>query len=121
MLITQSTLGFIMPKLMHIDSSAHSGLSQTMPYGSHTRYLTALFVEQWCQLNPTTQVIYRDVGVQPPVPITGEWIHAAFKPERAREGWMRETLTVSDVLIDEILAADVIFTGVPTYNFGLVH
>jgi FMN-dependent NADH-azoreductase len=34
---------------------------------------------------------------------------------------MRETLTVSDVLIDEILAADVIFTGVPTYNFGLVH
>ena len=118
MLITQLTLRFIMPKLLHIDSSARSGLSQTTPYGSHTRYLTALFVEQWCQLNPTTQIIYRDVGVQPPAPVTGEWIHAAFTPENAREDWMRETLAASDVLIDEILAADVIVAGVPMYNFG---
>jgi len=32
---------------------------------------------------------------------------------------MRETLRVSDALVDELLAADLIVAGVPMYNFGV--
>jgi FMN-dependent NADH-azoreductase len=63
-------------------------------------------------------VIYRDVGQEPPPPVTGRWIHAAFTPEPAREPWMCEALQTSDLLVDELLQADLIVVGVPMYNFG---
>src|SRR5690606_26031124 len=80
--------------------------------------LTSRFVRQWTTLHPETRVIYRDVGQESPSPITGKWIHAAFTPEHAREDWMHEELRASDVLIDELLKADIIVAGVPMYNFG---
>lgn len=107
-----------MTALLHIDASARSGGSDTTPHGSHTRRLTARFVRQWTVLHPETRVIYRDVGQEPPPPVTGRWIHAAFTPEHARESWMHEELRVSDTLIDEPLLADLIVVGVPMYNFG---
>ena len=107
-----------MTTLLHIDASARLGGSDTARYGSHTRRLTARFVQQWMAAHPGTKVIYRDVAQTPPPPVTGPWIHAAFTPEPAREPWMRETLRTSDALVDELLQADLIVTGVPMYNFG---
>jgi len=104
--------------LLHIDASARLGASDTTPHGSHTRRLTARFVQQWSARHPDTKVLYRDVGQEPPSPVTGEWIHAAFTPEQARESWMREELRVSDALVNELLQADLIVAGVPMYNFG---
>jgi len=69
-------------------------------------------------MHPETRVIYRDVGNEPPSPVTGRWIHAAFTPGHARESWMNEELRASDALVDELLEADVIVAGVPMYNFG---
>ncbi|CAN7162908.1 NAD(P)H-dependent oxidoreductase [Acidovorax sp. LjRoot129] len=107
-----------MTTLLHIDASARAGDSHTTPHGSHTRRLTARFVRQWTALHPETKVIYRDVGQNPPPPVTGRWIHAAFTPEPVREPWMREELRISDLLVDELLQADLIVAGVPMYNFG---
>lgn len=55
-----------MTTLLHIDASARPGASDTTPHGSHTRRLSARFVEQWITRHPDTNVIYRDVGQQPP-------------------------------------------------------
>ena len=107
-----------MTTLLHIDASARPGGSDATPHGSHTRRLTARFVQQWTARHPETRVIYRDVGQEPPPPVTGRWIHAAFTPEQARESWMNDELRVSDALIDELLQADLIVAGVPMYNFG---
>ncbi len=107
-----------MTNLLHIDSSARSGCSNNHPYGSHTRRLTARFIEKWKSYQSDTSIVYRDVGVQPPKPVTGEWIHAAFTPNAKREAWMHEVLAESDTLIDELLVADIIVVGVPMYNFG---
>ncbi|MHC6225008.1 FMN-dependent NADH-azoreductase [Pseudomonas sp. X10] len=107
-----------MTTLLHIDASARSGGSDTTPHGSHTRRLTERFVRQWTARHPETNVVYRDVGVEPPPPVTGRWIHAAFTPEQSREDWMREELRISDALVDELLQADLIVAGVPMYNFG---
>lgn len=68
--------------------------------------------------HPDAQVIYRDIGQEPPPPVTGPWIHAGFTPEPVREPWMHDALRTSDALVDELLRADLIVAGVPMYNFG---
>jgi len=101
-----------MTTILHIDASARLGRS-------HTRRLSARFVEAWLARRPHDTVIRRDVGLEPPPPVTEDWIAAAFtRPER-RTPEMRATLTVSDALVDELERADLIVAGVPMYNFGL--
>ena len=107
-----------MTTLLHIDSSARPGRSGSDARGSHTRRLTARFVERWRDIEPTVNVIYRDVGSNPPPPVSGDWIRAAFTPENARDASMREVLAYSDELVAELIAADVIVAGVPMYSFG---
>ena len=107
-----------MTTILHIDSSARPGRSGEQPHGSHTRRLTARFIERYLQLDSETKVIYRDVGAEPPSPVSGAWVHAAFTPPVAREPWMHAALAQSDALVDEVLAADIFVAGVPMYNFG---
>lgn len=107
-----------MTTLLHIDSSARSGVSGENRFGSHSRRLTRRFVNNWQAVRPEAEVIYRDVGANPPKPVTGEWIHAAFTKPEEREPWMHEVLAESDALVDELLKADIIVAGVPMYNFG---
>jgi FMN-dependent NADH-azoreductase len=107
-----------MTTLLHIDSSARPGRSGIDARGSHTRRLTARFVQRWRQMEPSVNVIYRDVGLSPPAPVSGDWIRAAFTPEHARDASMCQVLATSDELVEELIAADVIIAGVPMYNFG---
>ncbi|NKI69838.1 NAD(P)H dehydrogenase [Collimonas pratensis] len=107
-----------MTTLLHLDASARSGRSDRQLHGSHTRRLSHRFVEQWLQQRPGDRVLVRDVGLQPPSPVSGAWIHAAFTAAAQREPWMEEALAESDALIDEILAADILLLGVPMYNFS---
>lgn len=108
-----------MATVLHIDSSARPGSSAESRYGSHTRRLTARFVQRWRAARPQDIVVYRDVGQNPPPPVTGEWIHAAFTPPERREPWMKEALATSDALVDELIGADLIVAGVPMYNFNV--
>ena len=101
-----------MPILLHVDASARGSRS-------HTRRLGRLFIERWAALRPHDQVITRDVGRNPPSPVTEAWVAAAFtKPER-RTPTMHMALAESDALIDELERADLIVAGVPMYNFGM--
>lgn len=106
-------------KILHLDASARPGRSDRQAHGSHTRRLSARFVERWCALRPQDTVVYRDIGASPPSPVSGEWIHAAFTPPAQRMPWMQEVLAESDELIDELVASDLIVAGVPMYNFGM--
>jgi len=108
-----------MATILHIDASARPGRSGRDPFGSHTRRLSAYFMDRWHEARPGDDVIYRDVGATPPGPVTGGWIHAAFTKAEEREPWMHDTLGESDRLVDELLAADLIVAGVPMYNFGV--
>lgn len=106
-------------RLLWIDSSARPGRSGRDPRGSHTRRLTARFVERWQAARPQDSVVYRDVGATPPTPVTGEWVAAAFtKPDR-RDAAQRAVLAQSDELVTELIAADLIVIGAPMYNFGI--
>ncbi|HYZ86769.1 MAG TPA: NAD(P)H-dependent oxidoreductase [Bryobacteraceae bacterium] len=101
-----------MSRILHIDFS---------PRGerSHSRRLSKEFVDRWVTTNPGTKVVYRDAGRDVIPAIDESWISAAFTPEAKRTLAMKETLALSDELVDEVLAADVLVLGVPMYNFGV--
>jgi FMN-dependent NADH-azoreductase len=86
---------------------------------SHTRRLTGEFIARWRQRHPRDRVTYRDLGAEPPPPVTQDWIAAAFCAPDSRTPAMRSALEPSDRLIDELLAVDVLVLGVPMYNFGI--
>lgn len=106
-------------RILHLDSSARSGLSGTDRHGSHTRRLSHRFVDAWTRLHPGDSVTYRDVGQEPPAPVTGAWIAASFTPPDRRSDAMREVLRESDRLSGEVIEADLIVIGAPMYNFGV--
>ena len=105
--------------LLHLDASARGGRSDLHSHGSHTRRLSARFAARWRAARATDALIYRDIGLCPPAPVDGAWIHAAFTPEATRAPWMHQRLAESDALLDELIGADLIVAGVPMYNFGV--
>lgn len=107
-----------MATILQLDASARPGRSDQDRFGSHSRRLTARFIERWQASRPMDNIVYRDVGQNPPSPVTGRWIHAAFTKPEQREAWMHEVLAESDRLVDELISADLIVAGVPMYNFG---
>ena len=108
-----------MSTLLHIDASARPGRSGIDPHGSHTRRLSARFVERWREARPEDRVDYLDVGRHPPAHVDARWIHAAFTAPADREPWMADVLAESDRLVDQLVAADLIVVGLPMYNFSV--
>lgn len=108
-----------MKTLLHVDSSARPGGSDMATFGSHSRRLSARFVERWRERRPQDRMLYRDIGQNPPRPVTAQWIHAAFTKPEERTPWMHAVLQESDMLVDEMIAADLIVAGVPMYNFNV--
>ena len=95
-------------KLLRIDSSARRN--------SVSRQLTDRFVETWKKQNPAGQVIERDLATTALPLITDEWTLAAYSDPASLTPAQRETLAVSDALVEELLAADTIVIGAPMYN-----
>lgn len=102
-----------MPTLLRIDASAQ------LEERSLTRHLTGLFTQNFLAQAPDTKVITRDVGLNPIPAIDHKFIHAAFTPLEEREPWMSERLALSDELVDEVIAADIVVLGAPMYNYGM--
>jgi len=95
-------------KLLRIDSSARRN--------SVSRQLTDRFVETWKKQNPAGQVIERDLATTTLPLITDEWTLAAYSDPASLTPAQRETLAVSDALVEELLVADTIVIGAPMYN-----
>lgn len=102
-----------MTTLLRIDASAQQ------QDRSLTRMLTELFTTELLQSKPDTKVITRDIGREPVPAIDHRFIHAAFTPPEELEDWMTDRLALSDALIDEVVAADIIVLGAPMYNYGM--
>ena len=103
---------FIM-KLLHIDSSI---------LGAHSvsRQLTRDIVSQWRASHPGTVVDYLDLAVDTPNHLSADSIGFRAAPGVAplTEVQEREN-AVSEALVSQLLAADVIVLGAPLYNFSI--
>lgn len=81
--------------------------------------LTRQFAHDWQARNPYGRVTERSLseGVLPLM--TEAWVAAAYMPEAHRSAEQKALLALSDQLIDEVMAADVILLGVPMHNFSV--
>lgn len=66
-------------------------------------------------LTAETAVTYRDLATEPVAHVSQNWIAASFGAPDADP----QALTHSDLLVDELLAADLVVLGAPMYNFGV--
>ncbi|NNF23883.1 MAG: FMN-dependent NADH-azoreductase [Rhodobacteraceae bacterium] len=93
--------------VLRIDASARR-------QGSVSRDLNDRIVERFENAN----VITRDLAGGLPL-LDDEWIGANFTPEDERTEAQKEKLALSDELIDEVKAADILLIGLPIYNFSV--
>jgi FMN-dependent NADH-azoreductase len=92
--------------ILQVDASARMT-------GSTSRELTSRIVSKL-----SGDVLRRDLAK--PIPqIDENWVQANFTPAEERSEAQTDALRLSDTLIEEIRAADVVVIGVPVYNFGV--
>jgi FMN-dependent NADH-azoreductase len=100
-------------KLLHIDSSPLAGASAS-------RELTRRTVERWQDAHLGTTVEYLDLVANAPAHLDADSLGFRLAPGAAEltEAQRREN-AVSERLVSQFLAADVIVVGAPLYNFGI--
>ena len=98
--------------ILHVDASARTS-------GSHSRKLSAHFVEALRELVPTLAIDRLDLAATPPRHF-GELETAAISiPEADHTPAMREAIADSDAIVARVLSADAIVIGTPIHNFGM--
>ncbi|MBM5572645.1 MULTISPECIES: FMN-dependent NADH-azoreductase [Deefgea] len=98
--------------LLHIDSSI---------LGEHSvsRQLTSEVVESIRLAEPTVNVVYRDVTRQLNVQLDDVFLAAKGTPAEARNAEQAAQVALSEAVMAEFLAADVLVIGAPMYNFSV--
>lgn len=101
-----------MAHILHIDSSPRGDRSIS-------RSLTKTFITAWQEHHPNDSITYRDIGHHPTPHVDEAWIAASFTPPEYVTPEMAIGVQESEVLIDELIAADYYAIGVPMYNFSI--
>src|SRR5215472_10214118 len=98
-------------KLLYVNSSSRQhSISQAVAHG---------FVEVWKRANPDGEVTERDLARSLVPHVTDEFVGAMYTPADQRTPAQHMELGLSDTLIGELKAADVIVIGSPMYNFTI--
>jgi FMN-dependent NADH-azoreductase len=84
--------------------------------GSNSRKLADQLIEKIS--SDETQLTHRDLKNGLPF-VNEDWIQANFTPAEERSVEQQTTLATSELLIEELEAADTIVIAVPIYNFGV--
>ena len=101
-----------MSKLLHIDSSILGG-------NSVSRQLTAQIVASWRAGHPATEVSYLDLAVDTPSHLSEESLGFRMPADAAASEVQKRENAISEALVSQLLAADVIVVGAPMYNFSV--
>ena len=102
-----------MTKLLHIDSSILGGNSVSRP-------LTAQIVASWRAAHPATEVGYLDLAVNTPSHLSADSLGFRLPPGAAELSDVQKCENaVSEALVSQFLAADVVVIGAPLYNFSI--
>ncbi|HWR76817.1 MAG TPA: NAD(P)H-dependent oxidoreductase [Thiobacillus sp.] len=100
-----------MKTVLRIDASSRTT-------GSQSRALGDYFERAWLNRNSGNRFVRRDI-VETPIPhISSQTIAGFYTPSDQLTDDLRGATALSDKLIDELLAADVLLLTVPVYNFS---
>jgi len=99
-------------KLLRIDGS--SRIQQ-----SESRKMADYFVNHWKAKYPETEIITRNI-IEHPIPhISQKTIEGFYTDPANLTNELKEALTTSDTLIQELMESDLLLLSTPMYNFGL--
>jgi FMN-dependent NADH-azoreductase len=99
-----------MATVLHINSSIRTQVSVS-------RQLTAEFLEKWKIAQPGDSIVERDLASNPVPHLTEQVMDAFFTPHDELSPEQVKAIRLSDELVAELLAADVLVIGAPMYNF----
>src|SRR5690606_21027886 len=100
-------------KLLHVDSSINGATSVS-------RKLTQDTVSPWIAEHPGTEVDYLDLAIDTPNHFSQDAMGFRLPPSDAvLTDAQRQENAVSEALVSQFLAADVIVIGAPLYNFSI--
>ena len=100
-------------KLLHIDSSI-------LAADSVSRALTAQIVAKWHASHPGTSVDYLDLAASAPSHLSVDSLGFRMPPGAAELSDVQKSENaISEALVSQFLAADVIVIGAPLYNFSI--
>ncbi len=101
-----------MPKLLIVEAS---------PRGEYSisRNLAKKFLANWKMEHPNGKVIERDLAMMDLPYMNLPWVGASLTPVEAHTPEMKEVLSVSNELVDELLATDHIAISTPVYNYNI--
>ncbi|QKE62634.1 FMN-dependent NADH-azoreductase [Aquipseudomonas campi] len=101
-----------MSRVLVIESSARKE-------GSVSRQLTADFIGQWQAANPQDQIQVRDLAVEQVPHLDIDLLSGWMKPADQQNEVEKAAAARSNLLTDELLAADVLVLAAPMYNFAI--
>ncbi|MDY7573855.1 FMN-dependent NADH-azoreductase [Actimicrobium sp. CCI2.3] len=101
-----------MTTILHINSSARTN-------GSISRDVTAEFITRLQAADPAAVVVERDVASTPLPHLTEQVLGAFFTSVENRSAQQSADARLSDTLVSELKAADIIVIGAPMYNFSV--
>ena len=100
-------------KLLHIDSSI-------LAANSVSRQLTAQIVAKWQVSHPGTTVDYLDLATSAPSHLSADSLGFRMPPGAAELSEVQKSENaISEALVRQFLAADVIVVGAPLYNCSI--
>ena len=101
-----------MSQVLVIESSARQ-------QGSVSRQLTEQFIQQWRAANPDDQVQVRDLALEPVPHLDSTLLGGWMTPVAQQTAAEQAALSRSNMLTNELLAADVLVLAAPMYNFAI--
>lgn len=100
-----------MDTVLHIDSSPRME--------SVSSRLAKKFVERWCEQHAGTRVVHHNTSAEKLPFLDAAMVEAFFTPEVERSVEQRALLELSDRLVDELLACDVLVVAAPMWNLSV--
>ncbi|AMH19193.1 FMN-dependent NADH-azoreductase [Hafnia paralvei] len=101
-----------MSKVLVLKSSILANYSQS-------NVLADYFVEQWRQQHNDDQIQVRDLAADPIPVLDGELVGALRPSDAPLTPRQQDALELSNTLIEELKASDVIVIAAPMYNFNI--
>jgi len=101
-----------MSRVLIIESSARQ-------QDSVSRQLTQQFISQWQAAHPADSITVRDLGKDPVPHLDSTLLGGWMKPDAQRSVTEQAALDRSNLLTDELVAADVLVLAAPMYNFAI--
>ncbi|GFM79695.1 FMN-dependent NADH-azoreductase 3 [Pseudomonas cichorii] len=101
-----------MSRVLIIESSARQ-------QDSVSRQLTQQFISQWKNSHPGDEITVRDLAIDPVPHLDATLLGGWMKPAEQRTAIEQAALERSNLLTDELIAADVLVLAAPMYNFTI--